>query len=193
MQKRYNKVLVLVFCAGFLFPLWSGAEERPATETGQATVTEQSVPAPEQQADQTKHAAEKQPEAAAAKEERFQRVELDPFIEQEQHATGKGKMIKMARPVSFDARLKRQPEEREMKYIYVALELSGVKPMPEVQHRMFIESGGGRIIPVYVEKNAVAKINAGLKEDEKARFLGYHVYSYAKGPALLVVDFASAP
>jgi hypothetical protein len=91
--------------------------------------------------------------------------------------------------VSFQAKMKRYPEERSVSYVYKAMELAGVDPLPEIGHRMFLESGGGRIIPVYVEKQAVARIMQGLKEDQLARFLGYHVYSYAKGPAILVVDF----
>ena len=133
-------------------------------------------------------------QGAPKKEETFTRVELDTFIELEKHAAEKGKkLIKMAKPVSFDARMKRFPEEREVSYVYTALELSGVSPMPEIKHRMFVESSGGRIIPVYVEKNAVAKLNTGLKEEDKAHFLGYHVYSYSKGPAILVVDFSAIP
>lgn len=123
----------------------------------------------------------------------FKTVELDRFIEQEKKAVGKGnKLIRMAVPVSFAAKMKRQPEEKPLSYVYTAMEVAGVKPLPEVGHRMFVESGGGRIIPVYVEKQAAARLARGLKEEESARFLGYHLYSYAKGPAILVVDFVDA-
>jgi hypothetical protein len=126
-----------------------------------------------------------------AEDEKFKAVELDKFIEQEQKSAGKGqRMIKMFVPVSFEAKMKRFPEEREVTYVYTAMELIGVNPLPEVHHRMFVESAGGRIIPVYVEKEAAAKLAAALKEEDKARFVGYHVYSYAKGPAILVVGFA---
>ena len=120
----------------------------------------------------------------------FKLIELDGFIVQEKNAIGKGgKVIKLANPISFNAKMKRYPEERQMSYIYKALEISGVSPMPEVNHRMFIESEEGRIIPVYVEKNVVEKLMKGLKVEGRAKFIGYHVYSYAKGPAILVVDF----
>jgi hypothetical protein len=128
--------------------------------------------------------------ATGAQKDEFKAVELDGFIRQEKEAAGQGKkLIKMAAPVSFQAKMKRYPEERKMSYVYTALEMAGVKPMPDVGHRMFIESGGGRIIAVYVEKSAAEKIRQGLKEEQFTRFLGYHVYSYAKGPAILVVDF----
>lgn len=135
------------------------------------------------------------PAVVFAKDEGFKPVELDSFIEQEQEATGfiKGKkLIKMFVPVRFEAKMKRYPEEWELSYIYTAMQLAGVQPLPVVHHRMFVETGKGRIIPVYVEEAAAGKLAKGLKEEEKACFLGYHVYSYSKGPAILVVDFTHA-
>ncbi|MGE9292171.1 MAG: hypothetical protein ACQKBW_01040 [Puniceicoccales bacterium] len=130
----------------------------------------------------------------AARAGGFTPVELDAFIEQEQAAVeemnGK-KVIRMAAPVSFEARLKRHPEEKDLSYIYTALGMSGISPLPEVEHRMFVESADGQIIPVYVEKQAASKITKELPEGESVRFLGYHAYSYDKGPAILVVDFIS--
>jgi hypothetical protein len=128
--------------------------------------------------------------AFAEQAEEFKKVELDQFIEQQKKTVqGKKKTITMAAPVSFSAKMKRFPEEKQMSYIYQAMEVSGVNPLPEVNHRMFIESAEGRIIPVYVEKQTVEKLQRGLKEDQKANFVGYHVYNYSKGPAVLVVDF----
>lgn len=143
-------------------------------------------------------AAPKTAGGKAAAGEDFVRVELDRFVEQEQRAArGEGaagrKLIRMAVPLSFEARLKRLPEERDLSYVYTALEVSGISPMPEVRHRMFIESAEGRIIPVYVEKGAAARLQSGLKLEQRARFLGYHVYTYAKGPAILVVNFRPLP
>ncbi|WDP92770.1 MAG: hypothetical protein HUN04_24835 [Desulfobacter sp.] len=129
--------------------------------------------------------------ASGARDEEFKKIKLDQFIEQEKKAVaGQGRrMIKMAVPVSFEAKMKRFPEAKKMSYVYTAMQMAGISPMPEVGHRMFVESGEGRIIPVYVEKGAAAKLKSGLQEECAARFLGYHVYSYAKGPAILVVDF----
>lgn len=123
----------------------------------------------------------------------FKKIELDSFIEYEKETIQevKRKMIKIARPISFNAKMKRYPEKKTMTYVYTAMEIAGMDPLPEVNHRMFIETKKGRIIPVYVEKSIVTKLRRGLSEEEKAIFLGYHVYSYAKGPAILVVDFAT--
>ena len=131
------------------------------------------------------------PAAAAAGDEQFKPVVLDEFIEQEKQVAqdAKKKIIRMMAPLKFSAKMKRFPEEKKMAYIYTAMMAAGVNPMPEADYRMFVESPEGRIIPVYVEKQTVEKLKAGLKEEQSAQFLGYHIYTYAKGPAILVVDF----
>jgi glycosyltransferase involved in cell wall biosynthesis len=123
----------------------------------------------------------------------FRPVDLDRFIDTER-ATADGKrVITMAAPISFEARLKRQPEPRTLRYVYTALELGGVNPLPVVEHRMFVESAAGRIIPVYVEKGAVDWIKADLRVDQRTRFIGYHLYNYAQGPAILVTGYQALP
>ena len=77
-----------------------------------------------------------------------------------------------------------------MTYIYTALEVAGIRPLPEVGHQLFVETAGGKIISVYVEKKAAARIAEEMAVEETVRLWGYHVYSYAKGPALLVVGAA---
>lgn len=131
-------------------------------------------------------AADSPPSPAVAEPKPFKEVSLDSFIVENKVEQ---KIIKMAEPITFEARMKRYPEKKAMSYVYEALQVAGVQPMPVIEHRMFIESKDGRIIPVYVEKNTVNKLKAGLKEEEFAHFVGYHVYSYAKGPAILVVDY----
>ncbi len=122
----------------------------------------------------------------------FLAVKLDVLIEQEKKVFSgfKGqKVIKMAAPVRFTASLKQGPEEKSMTYIYTALEMTGVSPLPNVSHQMFVESAEGRIISVYVENQIVAQIANELAEGQTAEFAAYHVYSYSRGPALLVVDW----
>lgn len=133
------------------------------------------------------------PQAPAESESvgEFQRVDLDRFIEQEKEAFAEyknRKLIRMAVPVWFTARMKRLPEKKDMAYIYTALQMAEVSPLPEVKHRMFIESDGGQIISVYVEKQAAEKIKQLLDEEQSAGFFGYHAYTYKNGPALLIVD-----
>ncbi|WP_309386444.1 hypothetical protein [Cerasicoccus frondis] len=125
----------------------------------------------------------------------FIRIELDDLIADaiaEVESFNGQKTIKAAVPVRFTARKKRDPEEKEMSYVYTALEVAGVTPLPDIQHRMFVESDNGEIIPVYVEKSAAEKLTADLPDEASAEFIGYHIYNYDKGPAILVVDFLPA-
>jgi len=119
----------------------------------------------------------------------FEAVDLDTFFDDQKAFANGRKIITMAAPVGFEARLKRHPEPRKLQYVYTALEVGGVSPLPVVEHRMFVESDGGRVIPVYVDKAAAAWIDERVKEGQRLRFVGYHLYSYAKGPAILVTGF----
>ena len=124
-------------------------------------------------------------------EEFFKDIDLDRFIEQEKASVEQLKKKKIARaePVRFKAKMKRPPEEKNMTYVYTAMEVAGVNPLPDVGHRMFIETAGKRIIPVYVEKATALWLKSGMKAEARAQFLGYHIYSYDKGPAILIVGF----
>ncbi len=128
--------------------------------------------------------------ALAEDDAKFREVDLDRFVEAGTLGPKGNKIIKIAEPVVFSAKMKRYPDKKEMSYVYTALQIAGVDPVPEVNHRMFVESKEGRIIPVYVEKQTVKKINGGLEEEQEAYFFGYHLYNYEKGPAVLVVDYA---
>ncbi|MDR0843364.1 MAG: hypothetical protein LBP68_08105 [Acidobacteriota bacterium] len=122
----------------------------------------------------------------------FKDIDFDQLVEDEKAAVDRvqKKLIRNFEPIRFTAGVKRYPEEKKMDYIYTAMEVSGVKPLPDVSHRMFVTTGRGRIVSVYVERQAAALIRSGMKEGAKVRFLGYHVYSYAKGPAILIVGFS---
>ena len=73
-----------------------------------------------------------------------------------------------------------------MEYLFTALSLMQVEPLPKVSHRMFVESAEGSVIPVYVEDAVVREIKAKVAVDTQANFAGYHVYNYSKGPAIVV-------
>jgi len=116
-------------------------------------------------------------------------VDLDQFIQTERVTDEGKKVIKMGKPILFEAILKQYPDMREMSYVYTAMELARFDPIPEVEYRMFVESEAGVIHPVYVENSLVPEIQKQLREGELATFVGYHLYNYARGPAILVIDF----
>lgn len=123
----------------------------------------------------------------------FKAVELDRFIEQEKKAyekMGNRKLIRKAVPVRFVATIKRLPEQKKLTYIYTALEMAKISPLPDVEHQMFVESKEGQIISVYVEKRAATRLSKDMAEGQTVDLYGYHVYTYTRGPAILVADFA---
>ena len=128
-----------------------------------------------------------------AEHSEFKAVELDRFIEQEKEAALKldgKKLIKRADPVRFVASVKQLPKQKKLTYIYTALEVAKISPLPNVEHQMFIESKDGQIISVYVETQAATRLSQELTDGQEAEFFGYHVYTYKRGPAILLADFA---
>lgn len=95
-------------------------------------------------------------------------------------------------PVRFNGRIKQEPRKRNTEYLFTALSFFPLDPVPKVSHRMFIETPGGHILPVYVEDTQVEGIK-GLGEGTAVIFTGWHVYNYSKGPAILVVGYERAP
>lgn len=122
----------------------------------------------------------------------FIRIDLDQII-----ATTKAKsendsrrfIFRKSLPVSLQVKLMRLPEKRKIEYLYTAMSVAGIDPLPKVSHRMFVASVGGTVIPVYVENEAAKSISQILKVDQAVNLYAYHIYNYAKGPAYLVVGF----
>lgn len=127
--------------------------------------------------------------AGASEDKDFKAVEIDRFIERNKSDKKGEKLITLAKPVSFEASLKRYPEEKDMNYVYIALAMAKIDPIPEVEYQMFLETAGGHIFSVYIPNESVKKIRDGLQEGDHARFYGYHLYSYSKGPAIMIADF----
>lgn len=125
----------------------------------------------------------------------FKFVKLDDYLKGEEplvaRLAGK-KMIKQGTSCSFVANIKQLPKEKKGSYIYTALQIAQIRPIPEVTHQMFIESAAGKIFSVYVEKEAAEKLLKNHKAEEKLKFSAFHVYTYKRGPAFLLVDFSKA-
>ena len=114
-------------------------------------------------------------------------VDLDAYIKSQRPLQTGTRSIFAPRDISFSAKPKSRPEPIEVSYLYEALSIMGVDPLPEVSHQMFVESVGGQVIAVYVEDRFVDAINAEIESEALAEFDGYHVYNYSKGPAIVVV------
>ncbi|MCG8492380.1 MAG: hypothetical protein MI743_12250 [Sneathiellales bacterium] len=116
----------------------------------------------------------------------YTHVDLDNFIAVQKPAMPGTRTILPPNDVSFTGVLMEGPKQIKVKYLFEALSVMNVTPLPKVSHRMFISSRQGKVIPVYVEDAAVEEIQKKIKVDEEALFLAYHVYNYSKGPAVVV-------
>lgn len=115
-------------------------------------------------------------------------VNLDEYVASQRPMKEGTRTILPLDFIEFDAVVKRHPEEIKVKYLYSALSMIRVDPMPKVSHRMFVQSPDGKIIPVYVEDKAVPGIEARTTVDGEARLRGYRAYNYSKGPAIVIHD-----
>lgn len=122
----------------------------------------------------------------------FIKIDLDKAIAKTKAKSendGRRFIFRKSPPVSLQVKLMRLPEKRKIEYLYTAMSVAGIYPLPEVSHRMFVASAGGTVIPVYVENEAAKSISLSLKVDQDVNLYAYHIYNYAKGPAYLVVGF----
>ena len=117
----------------------------------------------------------------------WEAVDLDSYINDQKPQEAGTRTIVRPQNILFMAKPKSRPERIEVAYLYTALSMMKVDPLPVVNHQMFVESDGGRIIAVYVEDRFIDQINAEIESEAMAEFRGYHVYNYAKGPAIVVV------
>ncbi|MFT5448697.1 MAG: hypothetical protein ACI9DC_003882 [Gammaproteobacteria bacterium] len=129
---------------------------------------------------------------AAASQHRH--VMIDEYQARHRPARNGTRLIVKPSPIQFQARLKQYPKQRELNYINSVLRVFPMDPEPRVSHSMFLVSAAGSVFPVYVEDGTVAAIRAQLGEDgHPTRFIGFHVYTYSKGPAILITDFLRKP
>ncbi|MEM1277495.1 MAG: hypothetical protein AAGH74_13295 [Pseudomonadota bacterium] len=113
-------------------------------------------------------------------------VNLDQFVtETKPHKQGTREIVPPT-PIAFTGTIKREPEAIKTEYVYTALTMMEVAPLPQVNYRMFVETEEGRILPVYVWDNAVAAMTASGVTGEPVALTGFHVYTYSKGPAIIV-------
>lgn len=137
--------------------------------------------------------------SAATDPQSFEHVDIDRFIDAnvwEKPDNFKGRpggrvLIKRGEKVAFTGTMKQMPEKMDFTYVHTVLSLINFQPVPVVEHRMFVETPGGKVFPVYVEKGAAAKMHSLMNQGQEANFFAYHLYNRKSGPALMVVDAAS--
>ncbi len=125
-------------------------------------------------------------------EPQYQDIDIDRLVETARPPKAGTSALFRPVPVRFGARIKQAPAKRKVEYLYTALSFFPLDPVPEVSHRMFLDTPGGHPLPVYVEDSLVKGLKR-LGEGTAVIVSGFHVYNYSKGPAILVTGYQRAP
>lgn len=95
--------------------------------------------------------------------------------------------------IVFDGEVMSLPKSQKTSYLQEALLVAKINPSPVVEDGIFIkvgkkDDGSDIVIPVYVDKSVISDTaaNKKIQVKQKMRFAGIHIYSYSKGPAIVV-------
>lgn len=94
--------------------------------------------------------------------------------------------------IKFSAQLIATPKKATTQYLYTALSVMEITPLPSVNYQAFIsadESNTSRVIAVYLEDKLaeeLLKMDMSLLNAQSAIWYGYHIYNYSRGPAIVI-------
>lgn len=105
-----------------------------------------------------------------------------------------GRIILQPSGVSFQASLVGLPRPQKSDYLQFALRTMQVSQPPKVGHALLLRYGDApeQQLMAYVEDAVAARIGRELALGERREFFAFHVYNYAKGPALVITGFGPA-
>ncbi len=118
----------------------------------------------------------------------YKTINLHDFTE-EKRDTYTGKIaIVLPQKVSFSGILKALPKKKSTSYLYTALTVMEVSPLPTIEYQMFIGDPNYKdtVVPVYVDNVLADAIQQKLPTETHATWFGYHIYTYSRGPAIVI-------
>lgn len=118
-------------------------------------------------------------------------VQLSDYIAanqiSEQMAQKKQRLIKQPVPISFKGWAMAQPKSGKFELVHDTLSLWGDDAeLPKVNYSGFIASDDTPVLSVYVSDEAAKHMQA-IGVEKPAIFYAVHIYTYAKGPRLVIV------
>ena len=130
----------------------------------------------------------------------YRPIDLQAFVDLERAHYQKRITIVPPLNITFRGVLKTLPAKKPTGYLYTALNLMQVQPLPQVEYQVFIGAPGtpqqpGDVIAIYMD-NRLAEAITALKEspiDSRATWYGYHIYNFSRGPAIVLENVALAP
>lgn len=121
----------------------------------------------------------------------FQNIDLDKLLHEAPTMNQvKGGVKILPDKIHFLAKILSMPEPRLGKYLVKTMQLNGAKKIPNVKQGMRLLSMKDKAVHVYLSEHAVIRVNH-FKKGDQAKFYGYHMYSTAYGPGILVTDIKS--
>jgi hypothetical protein len=105
-----------------------------------------------------------------------------------------GRVILQPKPVSFRAEYLDGPRPQKADYLQAALKMMQISEVPSVSQAVLLRYGpaDGQQLVAYIEAAAAQRLRQDLKPGDKRQFYGFHVYNYAKGPALVITSYGLA-
>ncbi len=102
-----------------------------------------------------------------------------------------GRIILQPQGVSFRAELAAMPRAQKADYLQKALEMMRMSEPPHVSQAVLLRYGTApdQQLVAYIEDTAAARLAQELKPGDVRQFYAFHVYNYAKGPALVITSF----
>lgn len=89
----------------------------------------------------------------------------------------------------FDAHIDQPPRTARTDYVRLAMSVMGIVDAPAIGHQMLLATPGGRRLPVYVEDTLVSLLTKAAAAQPDGQFQGYHIYTYSKGPAIVISGY----
>lgn len=105
-----------------------------------------------------------------------------------------GRVILQPKPVSFRAEYLQGPRPQKAEYLQSALKMMQISEMPSVNQAVLLRYGPAESqqLVAYIESAAAQRLRQELKPGDRRQFFGFHVYNYAKGPALVITSYGPA-
>ncbi|MBK1689720.1 hypothetical protein [Rubrivivax gelatinosus] len=127
--------------------------------------------------------------AAPDPTQEFREIRLETFVPA---ARTPQRIILQPYGVQFDAELAAPPRPQKAEYLQQALQLMHVSEPPRVSQAVLLRYGRGETLVAYIDDGAAARLARELRPGQTRRFYAFHVYNFARGPALVVTSFGAA-
>lgn len=122
----------------------------------------------------------------------YEPVQLVEFVKSNQISQrmidNKQRLMKQPKAIQFEGWAMSVPKPGKFELVYDALKFwsSPDDDMLEVDHSAYVTAEAAPVLSVYVTHSAAESMkNIGVKN--KAVFYALHIYTYAKGPRLLII------